>query len=74
VSDGEINATIPKGVDPMQIVMEEAVDLLKERAAKGGGRRPARGGARARGGRKAPSKAPRRSSRKGRKEPAPEGS
>jgi DNA topoisomerase I len=74
VSDGELNATIPKNVDPTQIVMEDAVDLLKERAAKGGGRRPARGAAgRARGGRKAPSRAPRRAPRKGRKEPAPEG-
>jgi DNA topoisomerase-1 len=74
VSDGEINATIPKTVDPMQIQMDEAVDLIKERAAKGGGRRPARaGGGRGRGGRKTASKAPRRAARKGRKEPAPEG-
>jgi DNA topoisomerase-1 len=74
VSDGEVNATIPKTVDPMQIQMDEAVELLKERAAKGGGRRSARAAARTRGGRKAAaSKAPRRTGRKARKEPAPEG-
>jgi DNA topoisomerase-1 len=50
VSDGEVNATIPKEWDPAEVGMDEAVDLLKERAAKGGGRRGrrpagARGGA-----------------------------
>jgi DNA topoisomerase-1 len=75
VSDGEINATIPKNVDPAQVEMDDAVDLLKERAAKGSGRRPARAaGGRGRGGRRAASgsKAPRRAARKV-KEPAPEG-
>src|SRR6185503_4902670 len=71
VSDGETNATIPKTVDPMQVQMDDAVDLLKERAAKGGGRRP-RGGAggRGRGARKAgpAAKAPRRA-RKTKTEP-----
>jgi DNA topoisomerase-1 len=43
VSDGEINATIPKTLDPMQIDLDDALDLIKERASKGGGRRPVRG-------------------------------
>ena len=38
VSDGEVNATIPKTWDPLEVGMEEAVDLLRERAAKGGGK------------------------------------
>ena len=38
VSDGEVNATIPKTWDPLEVGMDEAVDLIRERAAKGGGK------------------------------------
>ena len=45
VSDGEVNATIPKTWDPLEVGMDEAVDLIRERAAKGGGKgRRAAGG------------------------------
>ena len=34
-TDGTTNATIPRGMDPTAITLEEAVELLRERAAKG---------------------------------------
>ncbi len=36
---GRINATLPKGVDPADVTMEMALQLLAEKAAKKGGRR-----------------------------------
>jgi len=50
VTDGALNASIPKGLDPSQLVMDEAVDLLekaKARKAKGGKK-----GSKGRGGKK----------------------
>ncbi len=38
VTDGSVNATVPKGSDPMTITLEEAAALIAERAAKGGGK------------------------------------
>ncbi|MGH6894869.1 MAG: DNA topoisomerase, partial [Dongiaceae bacterium] len=41
---GKINATIPKGLEPSSITLDQAVGLIAERAAKGGGgkaRKPA---------------------------------
>ncbi len=35
VTDGTTNATVPRGVDPSAVTIEEAVELLRERAAKG---------------------------------------
>jgi DNA topoisomerase-1 len=35
VSDGTINASIPRSVNPEQITLPEAVELIKERAARG---------------------------------------
>lgn len=35
VTDGELNATVPRGVDPAAIDLEQAVELLRERAARG---------------------------------------
>jgi DNA topoisomerase-1 len=35
VTDGETNATVRRGLDPETITFEEALDLLRERAAKG---------------------------------------
>ncbi|HTK34191.1 MAG TPA: type I DNA topoisomerase [Caulobacteraceae bacterium] len=43
VNSGKINANVPKGTEPADLTMEQAVALLAERAAKGGGKaRPAR--------------------------------
>src|SRR5579871_1998337 len=36
VNHGKINATIPKGTDPASITLDDAVELLKARAAGGG--------------------------------------
>jgi DNA topoisomerase-1 len=50
VTDGQVNASLPKGTEADDVDMEEAVDLLRKaakRKGKGGGRRPAtRGGGR----------------------------
>ena len=35
VSDGEVNASLPKGQEPETLTIEQAVDLLEARAAKG---------------------------------------
>jgi DNA topoisomerase-1 len=42
VNHEKVNATLPKGKDPMSVTLEEALVLIAERAAKGGGKRPAR--------------------------------
>lgn len=45
VTDGEINASVPRGTAPEDVSMEQAVALLEARAlriAEGGGRRPSR--------------------------------
>jgi DNA topoisomerase-1 len=43
VSHNKVNATVPKGTDPAQLTVEEAIRLLEERIAKGGGKKkPAR--------------------------------
>ncbi len=34
VTDGEINATIPRGTNPLELTMERAVELLAERAQR----------------------------------------
>ena len=38
VRHGKINATLPKGVSPDAITLEEALELLAAKAAKGGGK------------------------------------
>ncbi|NNF14283.1 MAG: type I DNA topoisomerase [Gemmatimonadetes bacterium] len=38
VTDGDINATIPKGTDPEEVDLQMAVEMLAEKAAKGGGK------------------------------------
>jgi len=38
VTDGTVNATIPKGTDPEEVDLAMAIDLLADKAAKGGGR------------------------------------
>jgi DNA topoisomerase-1 len=42
VKHGSTNATIPRGKDPAELTLEEAVALIAEREAKGGGKKPAR--------------------------------
>ncbi len=42
VSHNKVNATVPKGTDPAQLTVSQAVVLLAERIAKGGGKKPAR--------------------------------
>lgn len=46
VNFGKVNATLPKGKDPASVTLEEALVLIAEREAKGGGaKKAARGGA-----------------------------
>lgn len=42
VTDGTVNASLPRGADPETLSVDEAVGLLLERAAKGGGTRTKR--------------------------------
>ena len=45
VTDGSVNASIPKNIDPEQVDLDDALDLLeKARARKGKGRSRNRGG------------------------------
>ena len=39
---GGINATVPRDLKPDELTLDQAVALLAERAAKGGGKKPAR--------------------------------
>jgi DNA topoisomerase-1 len=40
VADGNVNATLPREMDPMAVTLEQAVALLADRVAKGGGKKP----------------------------------
>jgi DNA topoisomerase-1 len=61
VKHGKLNATLPKSMSPDQVTLDQAVSLLQERAAKGGGgpngRAPKGKGPRGRGKAKAASEA-----------------
>ncbi|NNF37608.1 MAG: type I DNA topoisomerase [Gemmatimonadetes bacterium] len=61
VTDGSLNANVPKSVDPATVDLDTAVDLLRKRAARGKGR--GRGGRKG-GGRTAGRKGGRGGSRK----------
>lgn len=50
VTDGKVNATLPKDMEPEELEMDEAVDLLAKAAARKGKGRP-RGGGRGKKGR-----------------------
>jgi len=43
VNHAKVNATLPKGKDPMSVTLEEALALIAEREAKGGGQKPGTG-------------------------------
>jgi len=40
IKHGATNANVPRGKEPTEITLEEAVTLLAERVAKGGGKKP----------------------------------
>ena len=42
VSHNKVNATVPKGTEPANLSVADAIRLLEERIAKGGGKKPAR--------------------------------
>jgi len=42
IKHGSTNANVPKGKDPQAVTLEEAVELLAARTAKGPGKKPAR--------------------------------
>ncbi|HEV3451499.1 MAG TPA: topoisomerase C-terminal repeat-containing protein, partial [Acidimicrobiia bacterium] len=61
VTDGQLNATVPRGVDPASVDLQQAVELLSERAARGPAKKPAKRTAK----RKKPPTTTRRTVRKG---------
>lgn len=42
VTDGKVNATLPKGMSPDELTLEQAVELIAAKAAKGPAKKPAR--------------------------------
>jgi DNA topoisomerase-1 len=42
IKHGSTNANVPKGSDPAEMTLEEAVKLIAERVEKGGGKKPAK--------------------------------
>ncbi|WP_295555151.1 type I DNA topoisomerase [uncultured Hyphomicrobium sp.] len=42
VSWNKVNATVPKGTNPETLAIDDAIRLLQERIAKGGGKKPAK--------------------------------
>ena len=57
VNFGKVNATLPKGKDPATVTLEEALVLIAEKEAKGGGgKKPARAAAKKAPAKKAPAK------------------
>jgi len=58
IKHGDTNANVPKGADPAAMTLEEAVVLLAERVAKGGGKKPAKKAAAKKAPAKAATKAP----------------
>ncbi|HTW35665.1 MAG TPA: type I DNA topoisomerase [Rhizomicrobium sp.] len=69
VTDGSTNATIPRDSDPLSVTLDQAVQLIAERVAKGGGKKPKKAAKKAAAPAKdaAPKKAP---AKKAAKKPA----
>ena len=44
VTDGTTHATLPKGTEPKSVVLEEALQWIGERAARGPAKKKGRGG------------------------------
>jgi DNA topoisomerase-1 len=42
IKHGSTNANVPRGADPLSVTLEQAVALIAEREAKGGGKKPAK--------------------------------
>jgi DNA topoisomerase-1 len=42
VTDGSTNATVPNGTDPQSVTLDQALTLIAEREAKGGGKKKAK--------------------------------
>jgi DNA topoisomerase-1 len=42
IKHGAVNANVPRGKDPQEVTLDEAVALLAARAEKGGGKKPAK--------------------------------
>jgi DNA topoisomerase I len=60
VTDGSVNATLPASADPLSVTLDQAVVLIDERTARGGGKKPKRtkAPAKAKAAAKAPAAAP----------------
>jgi DNA topoisomerase-1 len=56
VNQGKVNATLPKTVQPADVTLEQALELIADRAAKSGGRKPTRKAAAKAPAKKAPAK------------------
>ena len=48
VTDGTVNASVPRGVDIASVTLDQAVELLRERAARGPAKKTAKRDARRR--------------------------
>ncbi|HEY3813550.1 MAG TPA: type I DNA topoisomerase [Caulobacteraceae bacterium] len=56
VKSGDVNATLPRGADPKTVTMDQAVQLIAERAAKGGGGKTRKVSAAKKAAKKSPAK------------------
>jgi len=56
IKHGSTNANVPRGADPLSVTLEQAVALIAEREAKGGGKKKPARAAKADGAKKAPAK------------------